>query len=70
MNEPAFIPPSAQSSNGQRWLATGALVVLCRAIAKLLIHLYTDQHYGYFTHELSTLQPARKPELPILAGTA
>ena len=43
----------------QRWLATGGLVVLCLAAAKLLIHLYAGRHYGYFTDERYYLACAR-----------
>jgi 4-amino-4-deoxy-L-arabinose transferase-like glycosyltransferase len=59
MNSPAFIPPRAASPARQRWLATGGLVVLCLAASKLLIHLYANRYYGYFTDELYYLACAR-----------
>ena len=42
-----------------RWLTGSGLVVLCAAIAKLAIHLYTDRYYGYLTDELYYLACAR-----------
>ena len=41
------------------WLLGGGVVVLCAAIAKLLIYLYASRHYGYFTDELYYLACAR-----------
>ncbi len=46
---------SAQRS----WLLAGGFFVLCAAIAKLLIHLYANRYYGYFTDELYYLACAR-----------
>jgi 4-amino-4-deoxy-L-arabinose transferase-like glycosyltransferase len=39
-------------------LSTGLLVALC-AVSKLIIHLYANQHYGYFSDELYYLDCAR-----------
>ena len=41
------------------WLLTGGVVVLCAAIAKLLVHLYAGGGYGYFTDELYYLACGR-----------
>ena len=41
------------------WLRGSGLVVLCAAIAKLLVHLYAGRNYGYFTDELYYLACAR-----------
>jgi dolichyl-phosphate-mannose--protein O-mannosyl transferase len=41
------------------WLLAGGLFVLCATVAKLLIHLYANRYYGYFTDELYYLACAR-----------
>ncbi|MGC2615219.1 MAG: glycosyltransferase family 39 protein [Terracidiphilus sp.] len=41
------------------WLLTGGLFAMCAAVAKLLIHLYANRYYGYFTDELYYLACAR-----------
>ena len=41
------------------WLLTGGLVVLCAAVVKLVVHLYANRHYGYFTDELYFLACGR-----------
>jgi hypothetical protein len=53
--------PSLRASISVRrpWLLAGGLFVLCAAVAKLLIHLYANRHYGYFTDELYYLACAR-----------
>jgi 4-amino-4-deoxy-L-arabinose transferase-like glycosyltransferase len=51
--------PHAVNPATNRWVVTGGLVVLCLAATKLLIHLYADRYYGYFTDELYYLACAR-----------
>ena len=41
------------------WLLTGGVVVLCAAVAKLMVHLYAGRNYGYFTDELYYLACGR-----------
>jgi 4-amino-4-deoxy-L-arabinose transferase-like glycosyltransferase len=59
MSASASVAPRAANPVRRRWLATGGLVVLCLAAAELLIHLYADRFYGYFTDELYYLACAR-----------
>jgi 4-amino-4-deoxy-L-arabinose transferase-like glycosyltransferase len=59
MNVHAPTSPPARAALRQSWFAAGGLVVLCIAAAKLLVHLYADRHYGYFTDELYYLACAR-----------
>ena len=58
---PAETPVATSHSSklAKTWLLTGGMVVLCAAIAKLLIHLYASRHYGYFTDELYYLACGR-----------
>jgi Dolichyl-phosphate-mannose-protein mannosyltransferase len=66
MNPTETVPALDQSATAtlagsarSAWLRTGGLVVLCAAIAKLLIHLYASRYYGYFTDELYYLACGR-----------
>jgi 4-amino-4-deoxy-L-arabinose transferase-like glycosyltransferase len=53
--------PALRSVNSSQrsWLLAGGFFVLCAAIAKLLVHLYANRYYGYFTDELYYLACAR-----------
>jgi 4-amino-4-deoxy-L-arabinose transferase-like glycosyltransferase len=55
----ASAAPLVAGSARQSWLAAGGSVVLCIAAAKLLVHLYADRYYGYFSDELYYLACAR-----------
>ena len=57
VSAPAITPAASPAHRG--WLAAGGLLVLCIAAVKLLIHLYADRYYGYFTDELYYLACAR-----------
>ena len=56
----ACAPTLRHANSAQRsWLLAGTFFVLCAAIAKLLIHLYANRFYGYFTEELYYLACAQ-----------
>ena len=58
---PARTPVATSHSSklAKTWLLGGGLIVLCAAIAKLLVHLYASRHYGYFIDELYYLACGR-----------
>jgi len=39
-------------NRGPNWYASGPAIVAGLAVTKLLVHLYTGRHYGYFVDEL------------------
>ena len=43
---------SAVPRTPKKWLITGPAIVVALAAAKLILHLYTSRHYGYFVDEL------------------
>jgi 4-amino-4-deoxy-L-arabinose transferase-like glycosyltransferase len=57
--ETAPVTSRFSSFTRRTWLLSSGVVVLCAALAKLLIHLYASRHYGYFTDELYYLACAR-----------
>jgi hypothetical protein len=44
-------PPSAPGSDRQSFLSTGMVMIWAIALAKLLLHLYFNNRYGYFRDE-------------------
>src|SRR4051794_35356365 len=58
MNDLSSAPQDANPTRAP-WLLASGLFVLIAAIAKLLVHLYTGRHYGYFSDELYFLACAR-----------
>jgi hypothetical protein len=44
--------PAAQSRTSARWFTSGTAVVWAIALAKLLLHIYFNNRYGYFRDEL------------------
>jgi 4-amino-4-deoxy-L-arabinose transferase-like glycosyltransferase len=59
---PPNTPHSSASahSEGRRYTATSAKLVLGIAAFKLLVHLYAGRHYGYFVDELYYLACSRR----------
>src|SRR4051794_9169778 len=49
MNPTETVPAPGGTAVRRAWLLTGGIIVLCAALAKLLIHLYAGRNYGYFT---------------------
>ena len=39
-------------TNQKTWITSGAAIIVALAAAKLIFHLYTGRHYGYFVDEL------------------
>jgi 4-amino-4-deoxy-L-arabinose transferase-like glycosyltransferase len=53
------VPVAEKASTEKRVLFGASAVVICITAAKLLIHLYTGRHYGYFVDELYYLACSR-----------
>src|SRR3954447_5806466 len=59
MNPTETVPAPQKTAIPRAWLLTSGVIVLCAAVAKLLIHLYAGRNYGYFTDELYYLACGR-----------
>jgi hypothetical protein len=58
----AGVSPGASRPSGsteRTWLLGSGVVVLCAAVAKLIIHLYSNRYYGYFIDEFYYLACGR-----------
>ena len=55
------LPSASALGDGpeKRFAVTGTILILCISACKLLVHLYSGRHYGYFIDELYYLACSR-----------